>query len=145
MKELTCRRSCAAVGRVLATVAVLFGACAGTAVAQAAPRATTGDTAVLSWSAFECFVFAETAGKPQQELERLFLVGYENGKRFVDGVRSKALSQSEANKVPIGVLGVLAGPTTEFIVGRLYETAAQSAADRVIKRGPDGLDLPTKD
>ena len=52
-------------------------------------RASKRDTAVLVWSALECSQYAMLAGKTAQETERLFGLGYENGKRFVQAVATR--------------------------------------------------------
>ena len=131
--------------RVMAVI-VLGVACNGTTAtsAQRASESANADTGRLLWSALQCSVYAEMSQKPQEQ-ERLFRLGYDNGKRFIDGVRSKTIGESEINEVPIGVLSAMAGPTTEFVLGRIYEAAMQDAYDRVEKKDPAGKDTPIQE
>jgi hypothetical protein len=110
--------------------------------AQPSAQSPNGDTAVLVLVAFQCSVYAEMSKEPQESL-RLFRLGYDNGQRFLEAVRDKKIPEAELrSKVPIGVSGVMEGPTTDFMLGRIYETASTDAYDRVVKRGEFGLDLP---
>jgi hypothetical protein len=85
------------------------------------------------------------AGKTGEQ-ERLFLLGYENGQRFLDGVLNKTIDEDEIrNKVPIGVTGAMAGPTPEFVLGRIYAAALTEAFDRIVKRDSSGKFLPVEE
>jgi hypothetical protein len=91
----------------------------------------------VMWSAFECATYADLSGD-EDEQKRLFKVGYEAGTNFVDGVKNGEISDSEAKQAPTGVLMLLNGPTTDFVIGRIYESASGNAFDKVVKRDSDG-------
>ncbi|MDN5865718.1 MAG: hypothetical protein L0I62_11000, partial [Gammaproteobacteria bacterium] len=63
-------------------------------VAQESGAHPKANTARLMWSAFSCATFAEISGD-KKEQERLFELGYKAGKTFVDGVRTKTISEAE--------------------------------------------------
>ena len=72
----------------------------------------------LTISAFECSVLAVD----EKENKRLFDIGFEAGKTFLDGLQS--LTDEENNNVSyhIAVLwNFVAGPNHDFILGRIYE------------------------
>jgi hypothetical protein len=54
-----------------------------------------GETALLSWSAFTCVMFAE---ETQVEQERLFLLGYDSGKQFLEAARKGVITKEEMKK-----------------------------------------------
>lgn len=98
------------------------------------------NTARVMWSAFSCATFAEISGD-KKEQERLFELGYKSGKAFVDGVRTKTISEAEIKEAPVGVLWHMAGPTTEFVIGRIFEVASNDAYDKVVKEDSEGLPI----
>jgi len=104
----------------------------------------TANMALLAWNAFQCFTFGEMAGEPKGELERLFELGYESGKRFIDAAIRGGITEDEfRRKVPIGLWPIgLQGPTVDFKLGQIYEKSSQDAYDRVVKRDSLGIDLP---
>lgn len=92
------------------------------------------DSGRAVFSAFECTVLAAKIGRTEEQ-RRLFEFGYEEGKKFIDSVRSGEISKEElSSKVPVGVLWHMEGPTTDFILGRIYESAAENALDGVYGR-----------
>src|SRR3972149_4283986 len=83
--------------------------------AQERDAPATGSTAVLSWAAFECSMYADMSGEPASEHERLFKLGYDAGKRFLEAARAGAISEAEIKeKVPIGFSWHAAGPTNRL-------------------------------
>lgn len=94
----------------------------------------------LAWSAFQCSVFAEMAGDAKEQ-ERLFQVGYLSSQKYVGGIKNKTISEAEARGAPIGLLALLAGPTIDFISGRIFENATQDAFDAVVKTKVDGTTI----
>lgn len=106
----------------------------------AADSNTKPNTARLMWSAFSCATFAELSGD-RKEQERLFELGYKAGKIFVDGVRTKTISEAEVKEAPVGVLWHMGGPTTDFVVGRIFEAATDDAYDKVVKEDNAGLPI----
>ncbi len=104
---------------------------------DAQPKA---NTARLMWSAFSCATFAEMSGD-KKEQERLFELGYKAGKSFVDGVRTKTISEAEIKEAPVGVLWHMGGPTTDFVIGRIFEAATNDAFDEVVKEDSAGLPI----
>ena len=106
----------------------------GVAVAQSSKDyASMG---LATWSAFECSSLASKS-KQSKEQERLFLFGFKQGQTFVDAVRAGKVDKKDMNsEVPIGVLFLLQGPSTDFILGRIYEAAQDEALKDVF--GPAG-------
>lgn len=92
----------------------------------------------VMWSAFSCATFAGLSGN-NKEQERLFELGYKSGKTFVDGVKNKTITETEAKEAPVGVLWHMGGPTTDFIIGRIFEAASDDAYDEVVKTDGAGL------
>ncbi len=90
------------------------------------------------WSAFECSIFAEISGKPEEQV-RLFKLGYETGKEFMHDLKNDKITQNEYGEIPIGIRFVLAGPSEEFVLGRIYETVAGDASEAVTKRNNQGI------
>ena len=56
-------------------------------------------------------MYAEIAGEGEEEQKRLFALGYDNGKRFLDAVRRGAISPEELRRVPSGIKWSASGPT----------------------------------
>ena len=74
------------------------------------------------WAAFECAALADVAGT--REGQRLFDIGYNQGKVFVEAVQAgKVAEQDIKEKVPFAMLLLLHGPTVDFILGRIFEAA----------------------
>jgi hypothetical protein len=84
------------------------------------------------WSAFQCATYAELS-KDQKEQERLFLIGVKAGRDFLEALKNGQISRETAsNEVPIGVIGLLGGPSPDFIVGRVFENATRDAYDQIV-------------
>lgn len=87
------------------------------------------------WSAFECSAWASKVDD-LKEAERLFMFGYEQGQKFLGALKAEKIKQEDiSQEVPIGVTLLLQGPSEEFILGRIYETAQTEALDEVFKTG----------
>lgn len=83
------------------------------------------------WSAFECAAFASVA-KLNTEQERLFKLGYEKGAIFIKAVAEGRISIQELRSgVPSGVAMYLQGPTPDFMLGRIYESALDSSLKNI--------------
>lgn len=98
--------------------------------------------ALLMWSAFQCSTLAAAAAD-QEQSERLFMVGYEAGRRFYSALVAGSIPEADIHsKVPIGVSLVSQGPTTEFIIGRVFGASQTDARDKIVKQDNHGLPLP---
>jgi hypothetical protein len=83
--------------------------------------------AKASWSAFECSSLASKAGNAGEQ-ERLFLYGFKQGKKFISAVQSKKVNQKDlSSEAPLVMLLLLEGPSPDFMLGRIYESAQDSA------------------
>ena len=81
----------------------------------------------LAWSAFECSSVASVSGN-DKERERLFSIGYDSGKRFVQALQAGKISKADGlNIAPSGFLMLAHGPTIDFILGRVFESAQDNA------------------
>lgn len=126
-------------------VHVLFGVLLSvtTTTGEARQAKATVSDGLLAWSAFECSTYADIAGERPKEHERLFLLGYESGKRFLEAVLRSEIPEKEVRStVPMGLLGNAQGPTVDFRLGRIYAVSTQEAYDKVVKHDDVGLDLP---
>jgi hypothetical protein len=85
------------------------------------------------WAAFECGALAEYANKPE-ESRRLYNLGYDQGKTLLDAFRAGKVDQQARSKLPIPVLFMLdGGPTVDFILGRIFESAMQDTSRQLIE------------
>ena len=112
--------------------------------ATSAARADVEDAkaARVMWSAFMCSVYAEMKGDADEQM-RLFQVGYDAGQRFMKAAQAGTITEEEAqSNVPIGVGLLMGGPSADFIIGRIFESAAGDAYDDVVKKDDSGMQLP---
>lgn len=83
------------------------------------------------WSAFSCSTWASHFGN-QKEAERLFLFGYEQGKKFLSAVRTgKVTDEDFQQEIPIGISMSLAGPNDDFILGVISTNVQDEALEEV--------------
>ena len=88
----------------------------------------------VMWSAFECSALAELA-ENKSEQERLYLVGLNAGRTFLEAMKAGQLSQQAINElVPINVLQRLEGPSDEFVIGKIHAAATGRTRDEIVKR-----------
>ncbi|EJN04479.1 hypothetical protein [Phyllobacterium sp. YR531] len=84
-----------------------------------------------SWSAFECAALASTA-ELKEEHERLFKMGYDLGKIFIDAVKQNKVEGKDANSiVPWGFSFNMSGPSTDFALGVIWMTASDNSGKEV--------------
>ena len=106
------------------------------AVARAAE--TKVNPGRVAWSAFECSTYAELSNDTREQ-SRLFQVGYTAGKKFVDGVQLKTIPNEVIQEAPVGLLLSLGGPSTDFMLGRIFSAATGDAFDAVVKEDDSGV------
>ena len=88
----------------------------------------------IMWSAFECSALAELA-ENKSEQERLYLVGLNAGRTFLEAMKAGQISQQALNEaVPINVLQRLEGPDNEFVIGKIHAAATGHTRDEIVKR-----------
>lgn len=108
---------------------------------EAADSRTHGQRGALAWSAFECSVLALHM-KNEADHERLFEIGMESGRKFFVAAEANEISQEEVNSsVPMVVLMIAQGPSIDFKLGRLFQTALEDVNRRM--REPAGDDYPS--
>ena len=94
---------------------------------------------------WRCATWAGMAGD-QITGEEHFSEGLVSGRRFVDAAKSGEISDSDWNSmVPWGVAMTMAGPSTDFVLGRLFAFVSDDAFDQVAKRDPTGMPLSAED
>jgi hypothetical protein len=101
----------------------------------------------VMWSAFECATFAAMADK-QEDAKHLFDIGVKAGRDFIEALNRGNISQEEfSTMVPVGVTMLIreGGPSTDFVVGRVYSYASENAYDAIVKTSALGLPLDAKD
>jgi hypothetical protein len=97
------------------------------------------------WTAFACATFAELSER-KEEQDRLFQTGLKAGREFIEALQNGKISNEEVDsKVPVGVIWLLAGPSIDFIIGRVYSGAEEDAYDSIVKKDASGLPLDIKD
>jgi hypothetical protein len=85
------------------------------------------------WAAFGCGALAEYADKPE-ETGRRYKLGYDQGKALLDAFRAGKVDQQAINKLPKPVLFMLdGGPTVDFILGRIFESAMQDTSQQLFE------------
>ena len=102
---------------------------------QAQQTDQSPDPGRLMWAAFVCSTYAEMFDD-RIERERLFTLGYAAGRRLLDDWAT--LPEERRRGIPVGVLLRLAGPSVDFIIGRIFEGAAEDAFDKVVKTDSTG-------
>ena len=125
---------------MVAAVTALVIGLSGAKAAQEDARA-----AKVMWTAWLCSTYAELTGDVDEQ-RRLFTLGYASGQRFVAAAAAGTITAKEANSiVPLAVGFLMAGPSEEFILGRVFESAANQAYDDVVKHDASGIYLELKD
>jgi hypothetical protein len=110
-------------------VVVLFAASPALIAAESTEFAKMGRTV---WAAFECSSLASVLKKPKDQ-ERLFRFGYEQGREFLHALQGGQITAKDLNSItPSGFLLVAQGPTADFILGRVFESAQENALKDVI-------------
>ncbi|RBL85273.1 hypothetical protein DDE05_18050 [Streptomyces cavourensis] len=105
-------------------LALFLGSPAQAADVDSTTRATSGRAA---WAAFGCSALAERLKKAPDQ-QRLFAYGLAQGQRFIDDLQAKRISQAAISSiVPMGVMNNLEGPSADFMLGRIYASASESA------------------
>ena len=120
---------------VISTIVVL-----ATPRSVAEPQVASVNRAVLTWSVFSCATYAELSGDAVEQ-KRLFEIGYRSAKAFVAAVENQTLPETERLNAPLGILMLLEGPSADFIVGRIFESAMRNAYDDVVTRDNSGAPL----
>lgn len=96
-------------------------------------------------SAFSCSTWASHF-KDQKEAERLFLFGYEQGKKFLGAARADKITEDDfRQEVPIVVSMLLAGPSDDFRLGAIYISVQESALEDVFYTNYDKSKLNSED
>lgn len=80
------------------------------------------EKALLAVAAFDCSVVATD----EAEVERLFLLGYESGREFLNLVRGD-IEDLDFEVLPLWTL--YGGPSTDFILGQVYANRVNSVYD----------------
>jgi len=95
---------------------------------------TSKDYAVMgkkAYAAFECAALASFA-RDEDEQHRLFQLGYDEGKTFLEALRNGKIEAEDVNStVPVGITLALEGPTADFILGRVWEGAVKNVLDKI--------------
>lgn len=87
--------------------------------------------AKASWSAFECTSLASKIENTEEQ-ERLFKFGYNQGHKFLAALKEGKIKQEDlSTQVPMIMLMLLQGPTPDFMLGRVFEAAQDSALEDV--------------
>jgi hypothetical protein len=97
------------------------------------------------WSAFSCSTWASHFGN-QKEAERLFIFGYEQGKKFLGAARTGKITDEDfRQEVPIGISMSLAGPNDDFVLGVIFTNIQENALEEVFYTNYDKTKLNSED
>ena len=97
------------------------------------------------WSAFSCSTWASHF-KDQKEAGRLFLFGYEQGKKFLGAARAGKITDEDfRQEVPIGISMSLSGPNDDFILGVISTNVQDEALEEVFYTNYDKTKLNSDD
>lgn len=125
---------------IVLAVAALMANLTSTHAAEDDARA-----AKVMWTAWLCSTYAELSSDVDEQ-RRLFTLGYSSGQRFIAAAAAGTITADEANSiVPMAVGFLMAGPSEEFILGRIFESAANQGFDDVVKHDANGMYLELKD
>jgi hypothetical protein len=96
-------------------------------------------TSFLMWAAFRCSAFAQLSAN-QSEEARLFTVGLQAGREFLTAWQNGRVTDEDMHKrVPAIVIGLLKGPNPEFVLGRIFQEASDTASASVGNNSSNAL------
>lgn len=125
--------------RLLIAIVALFFSTSAILAGEADAKA-----ARVMWSAFLCSQYSSIK-KDQVETQRLFKVGYAAGQRFLAAALAGTITQEETKStVPMAVGFRMSGPTTEFVLGRIFESATNDAFGSIVEKDENGVMLDMK-
>ena len=85
----------------------------------------------LAFVAFSCAALARHMGD-DTKAKTAFNVGVESAREFVEAFRSNRVLDSDfRSEVPLLVMGSLRGPSTDFIVGRIFQVSSDYQGDYI--------------
>ena len=96
----------------------------------------------VMWTAFECGKCAQLAEKEDRSVA-LYELGVGAGRQFYGALEAGTITEEELSEYAPFVLNSLAaGPSIDFIIGRVFQYAVVAANDDVSKEDQYGLPLP---
>lgn len=128
---------------VHAKAQLLVGALLGATPSCHAAEADAKAAQVLI-SAWQCSIYAELKGDAAEQ-ERLFSLGYDRGKQFMAALIAGHISEEDGQKIPLLVRLLVTGPTSEFVLGRIFEAVSSDAYEKVTAQDERGLPLAPGD
>ena len=101
--------------------------------------------AMVMWTAFECATYARMSGDRERQ-GALFERGMASGRQFFTAVAAGTITEEEhRTHVPFIIPLLAAGPSIDFVLGRIFESAINSAYDNVVKEDIAGLPIPMEE
>lgn len=111
----------------------------------AAASGEDAKAARVMWTAFECGKYAQLAGKADRAAE-LYTIGTNAGWQFYRALEAGTISEAElAEHAPFILTSMTAGPSVDFILGRVFQYATDAAQETVVKNDAFGLPTPISD
>jgi hypothetical protein len=94
----------------------------------------------LMFSAFQCGTYAAMSSN-EKEKARLFEVGVKAGREFLDAVNNGQITyEAKYSVVPAAVMErLLYRPSTEFVLGRIFEFSTHAASEMARVAGAGSL------
>lgn len=99
----------------------------------------------VMWTAFECGTYAELAGKADRASDH-YATGLDAGRRFYATLEAGTITEEELSQhAPFILTSLDAGPSVDFILGRVFQYATDAARADVSKEDQHGLPLPIQE
>ena len=119
--------------RILPT-AFLF--LASSALAHAETSAEYAKLGQKIWPAYICAIAAEKMNDKEAHA-RLFKLAYDSGKTFLEAfIAGKIDKKDIQSRVAVAVTFRMQGPSIDFILGRIFEGAAEDYSDKIYDSCP---------
>lgn len=107
---------------------------------NAAAERSSKELALLgqeAWSAFTCSVLAGYA-EDETEPERLFQHGLQAGREFFEAAMAEKISEEDlSTSTPMIVLSSGQGPSVDFILGRVFQSAVDYVSEEIYRAEND--------
>lgn len=101
------------------------------------PAAEIAQLGSKGFAQFQCAAYASFSDTDKAKAEALFTKGRDSLTRFVETaktVKDKAKDKAVADKVPMIVMQNLGGPSTDFMLGRIWSATMLYAEDELYHR-----------
>ena len=123
--------------RAIAVGLATLGMLAGFSISIVAHAETSAEYAMMGKKIWPSFICAVAAGilKDEEATKRLFNVGYEGGKKFIEALRDNKVTREDvSSSVAVAVTLRLKGPNSDFMLGSIWDGASGSFYDEMSEK-----------